>query len=185
MDAARLSDYCGVEQVGPEIVRTMPASLSLRPLGLHAPVLRFGDAQNSRDASLAGSGFRRGDAEQGCGHRLDITPVVLRNSVSFSCPAKHRRTSNNVLVCTFTTKPFLEVAGIEPTEEQMRLSTSGPFLASELGERYVHHAPLLTVTDRDLVSFLCSCVFFGSRSIASESRDLSAAHSQVAAVHGK
>jgi hypothetical protein len=30
------------------------------------------------------------------------------------CPARRRHTSNNVLVCTFTTKPFLEVAGIEP-----------------------------------------------------------------------
>jgi hypothetical protein len=47
------------------------------------------------------------------------------------CLARRRHTSNNVLVCTFTTKPFLEVAGIELAHPRTQKSTSALCTRSE------------------------------------------------------
>ena len=40
---------------------------------------------------------------------------------------------------------------------------AGTFLVSEQEKHLVNPAPLMTVNDRNLVSFLCSCVFSLSR----------------------
>ena len=56
-----------------------------------------------------------------------------------------------------------EVAGFELAEARMQKSTSVMFMRSEQVGRSVRQSLGLTASDHNLVSFLCSCVFFVSR----------------------